>query len=146
MIDEEDEEEILKKKISFKSVLKNIVIIILIIIGALFIYLGIFPDQMTNFMVGFTLICIGTTILQLPKRMQEPLRQTLTILTCNICGITKVRNFQAGDFVFKKTEDNCEKCHKPLQIKQIYSVKLKKNVKIEEKKESPKKKENGSKK
>ncbi|MHA1726284.1 MAG: hypothetical protein ACTSYC_08215 [Promethearchaeota archaeon] len=146
MIDEEDEEEILKKKISFKSVLKNILIIILIIIGALFIYLGIFPDQTTNFMVGFTLICIGTTILQLPKRMQEPLRQTLTILTCNLCGITKVRNFKAGDFVFKKTEDHCEKCHEPLQIKQIYSVKLKKNMKIEEKKESQKKEESSPKK
>ena len=138
MIDEENEEEILNKGISLKTIVKNILVIGLIVLGALFVYLGIFPDQTTNFMVGFTFICIGTTILQVPKRVQEPLRQTLTILTCNICGITKVRNFQIGDFVFKKTEDQCSKCNENMQIKQIYSVKLKKNVKIEEKKESKK--------
>ncbi len=138
MIDEEDEEEILKKGVSLKSVIKNILIVALIVLGALFVYFGLFPDQTTNFMIGFTLICVGTTILQIPHRAQEPLRQTLTILFCNICGITKVRNYQVGDFVFKKTQDQCEKCNEPMQIKQIYSVKLKKNVKIEEKKESKK--------
>ena len=140
MIDEENEEEILEKGISLKSVLKNILIIGFIVLGALFVYLGVFPDQITNFMVGFTFICIGTTILQIPKRAQEPLRQTLTILVCSICGITKVRNYLTGDFVFKKTQDKCDKCTEEMQIKQIYSVKLKKNVKIEDRKE-PKKKE-----
>ena len=122
---DEDDEEILNKGISSKTVLKTIFVVLLVILGALFIYIGIFPDTMTNFMIGFTLICFGTTIIQLPKQPSEPIRQTLTILTCNLCGITKVRNYEQGDFVFKKTEP-CSQCKDSMQVKQIYSVKLKK--------------------
>ena len=122
---DEDDEEILNKGISSKTVFKTILVVLLVILGAVFIYLGIFPDPMTNFMIGFTLICFGTTIIQLPTQPSEPIRQTLTILTCALCGITKVRHYEQGDFVFKKTEP-CNKCNNMMQVKQIYSVKLKK--------------------
>jgi hypothetical protein len=122
---DEDDEEILNKGISSKTLLKTIFVVLLVILGALFIYIGIFPDPVTNFMIGFTLICFGTTIIQLPKQPSEPIRQTLTILTCALCGITKVRNYEQGDFVFKKTEP-CSQCNDSMQVKQIYSVKLKK--------------------
>jgi hypothetical protein len=56
MIDEEDDEEILKKHTSFKKVLKNIALIALIIVGVLFIYLG-GQDSTFNFFIGFSLIC-----------------------------------------------------------------------------------------
>jgi len=122
---DEDDEEILNKGISSKTVLKTLFVVLLVILGALFIYIGIFPDTMTNFIIGFTLICFGTTIIQLPKQPSEPIRQTLTILTCALCGVTKVRNYEQGDFVFKKTEP-CTQCNDSMQVKQIYSVKLKK--------------------
>ena len=125
MIDEEDEEEILKKKVSLKKVLKNLLLIALIIIGALFIYLGNGENQISNFFIGFSLICLGSSLIQIQKPPAEPIRQTLTILKCNICDLTKVRNYQHGDFVFKK-EDTCENCKELMQINQIYSVKLKK--------------------
>ncbi len=125
MIEEEDDEEILKKGITFKSVLKNLFFILLIIIGLLFIYVGIGPDPLSSWSIGFMLICFGATLIQLQKSPPEPIRQTLTILICKLCGITKVRNYEKGDFVFKK-KDNCDKCKDFMEIKQIYSVRLKK--------------------
>ena len=139
MIEDEDDEDVLKKGITLKSALKNLFVIFLIILGAIFIYFGIFPDQMTNFMIGFMLICFGSTIIQIPKQESEPIRQTLTILACNLCSITKVRNFETGDFVFK-VKDQCNKCNGSMEIKQIYNVRLKKPTEPNKKQEEKTKK------
>jgi hypothetical protein len=133
MIDDEDDEEILKKKVSLKSVLKNILLVVLIIVGALFIYLG-GQNQVSNFFIGFTLICIGSSLIQMQKQEPEPTRQTLTILKCQKCDLTKVRNYQEGDFVFKEVEP-CTSCDGLMKIIQIYSVKLKKKSKRKQEKE-----------
>ena len=137
MIDDEDDEEILKKKISLKSVLKNILLIVLIIVGALFFYLG-GQSQPSNFFIGFTLICIGSSLIQMQRQEPEPTRQTLSILKCQKCDLTKVRNYQEGDFVFRVAEP-CTSCEGLTQIIQIYSVKLKKKSKRKQEKESKEK-------
>jgi len=134
MIDEEDDDEILKKGVSTKKVLKNVVLIALIIVGALFIYLG-GTGQINNFFIGFTLICIGSTLIQVKKKEEEPTRQTLSILKCEKCELTKVRNYESGDFVFKIV-DSCENCNDTMKISQIYSVKLKKSVAKKQAKET----------
>jgi len=139
MIEEEDDEEILKKGITLKSVLKNILLVILIVVGLMFIYLDMGPDQVSSWSIGFILICFGATLIQIKKSPAEPIRQTLTILICKLCGITKVRNYEKGDFVFKRI-DKCEKCEDFMEIKQIYSVRLKSPT--EKKKEDTSKKEN----
>ena len=59
-----------------------------------------------------------------PKKPSEPIRQTLTILKCNFCGLTKVRNYAKGDFVFNM-KDKCDKCDDLMETIQIYSVRLK---------------------
>ena len=133
MIDEEEDDEILKKGVSFKKVLKNVVLLGLIVVGALFIYMG-GTDQMTNFLIGFTLICIGSTLIQIQKQEEEPTRQTLSILKCEKCEVTKVRNYESGDFVFKIV-DSCDNCDDTMKINQIYSVKLKKSTAKKQSKE-----------
>ena len=133
MIDEEDDEEILKKGVSLKKVLKNLLLISLIIIGALFIYLG-GEDQVSNFFIGFTFICLGSSLIQMQKQEPEPKRQTLTILKCEKCEVTKVRNYQEGDYVFKLVEP-CNSCDDTMKIFQIYSVKLKQKSKKKQKQE-----------
>jgi len=124
MIEEEDDEDILKKGVTLKSFLKNLVLISLIVIGGLFIYLGI-GDTVTSWSIGFILICLGATLIQVQKPPPEPIRQTLTILKCEACELTKVRNYEKRDFVFKKV-DKCNQCQGLMQITQIYSVRLKK--------------------
>lgn len=124
MIEEEDDEDILKKGITFKSILKNLISITFIILGAVFIYAGI-GDQITSWSIGFMMICFGATLIQWQKSQVEPIRQTLTILICSLCGLTKVRNYEKGDFVYRKI-GKCSECNDLMEIKQIYSVKLKK--------------------
>jgi len=146
MIDEEDDDEdILKKGFTLKSALKNLVVIFFILMGAMFIYFGYGPDQWSNLFIGFFLICIGTTIMQVQKQTPDPIRQTLTIIICGLCGLTKVRNYEQGDFVFQKT-DACNKCNKPMEIKQIYSVKLKKPTEPNKADEDKKKEQKSEKK
>ena len=129
MIEEEDDDEkILEKGFSFKGAIKAFFVIVLIMLGAYFMYLGFSPDNWGNFMIGILFLCLGTTLMQMQKHPQEPLRQTLSILVCAICGLTKVRNYVKGDFVFNKTSDKCNKCNDIMEIKQIYSVKLKKPI------------------
>ena len=125
MIDDEDEDEILKEGVSLKKVLKNLLLILLIIVGALFIYLASGTNQVTNWIIGFSFICLGSTLIQIKKRQSEPIMQTLSILKCNVCGITKVRNYQHGDYVFREVE-TCNDCKESMLIDQIYRVKLKK--------------------
>jgi hypothetical protein len=124
MIEEEDDEEILKKGITLKSVLKNIVFILLIVLGIILISIDVGLEPLMSWSIGFMLICFGATLIQFQKPSPEPIRQTLTILICNLCGLTKVRNYEKGDFIFKKS-GKCEKCDDYMEIKQIYSVKLK---------------------
>ena len=139
MIEEEDDEDILKKGITLKSALKNILLILLIVVGAMFIYLDFGPDSVSSWTIGFMLICFGATLIQYHKSVPEPIRQTLTILICKLCGFTKVRNYEKGDFVFKRLE-KCDKCEDLMEIKDIYSVRLKspteKSKEPESKKES----------
>ena len=89
-----------------------------------FINLGIGPDPISSWTIGFMLICFGATLIQFQKSPTEPIRQTLTILICKLCGLTKVRNYEKGDFVFKRL-DKCDKCEDLMEIKDIYSVRLK---------------------
>jgi hypothetical protein len=138
MIDEEDDEDILNKKRSLKSILKNLLLILLIGIGVLFMYIG-GPDQVFNMVIGFTFICLGTTLFQMGKKTSDPIRQTLTILKCKSCSAIKVRNYEDGDFIFKSM-GSCDKCKNSMEIDQIYSVKLKKSPKKDDKLEKSKKK------
>jgi len=136
MIEEEDDDDkVLEKGLSVKGALKAFLVILLIVVGAYFMYLGFSPDNWGNFLIGILFLCLGTTLMQMQKQHPEPLRQTLSILVCSICGLTKVRNYMTGDFVFNKTVDKCNKCNDSMEIKQIYSVKLKKPVAETKKKE-----------
>ena len=125
MIDDEDDNAILEKSISAKSIIKNIGIIAMILLGAFLIYSGNTPETSTNVFLGFMVICFGATLMQVQKPPVEPFRQTLSILSCTLCGLVKVRNYSDGDFVYKETKDNCTECNKTMEIKQIYSVRLK---------------------
>jgi len=137
MIDEEDDEDILNKKRSLKSILKNLLLIGLIATGLLFMYIG-GADQVFNMVIGFTFICLGTTLFQMGKNPSDPIRQTLTILKCKSCGAIKVKNYEDGDFIFKSM-GSCDKCNNSIEIHQIYSVKLKKSRKKDDKLEKSKK-------
>ncbi|MCP4763666.1 MAG: hypothetical protein GY870_17985 [archaeon] len=121
MIDREEEEEIeeiLKKKFNWKSFLKGTLSFIFMGIA----YLSIFYTSLGFF--GIILMCFASLfMISLPKK-KNVVRQTLSRAKCENCGVQLVRDFKDGDFVFKKV-GYCSKCSNPLIIFDIYSVKLK---------------------
>lgn len=130
MIEEEDEEEELKKGVSWKKIVKNLVVISLLIFGVLIMYGGIdlgLESTYTNFIIGIVCVCFASFILQYRKEPEEPFRQTLTVLNCNNCESTEVRHYKEGDFVYQELED-CSQCQGKMTVTKIYSVKLKKET------------------
>ena len=137
MIDEEEEdfEKILKRKISWKKLLKGT--LGLIFLGGAFFLIEFSRSEeginYTYFLLGITLMCMASTLMvPIPKKTKD-LRHTVSILKCEKCGIERVRDYQDGDFVFKITSVNCETCNKPFKIQQVYSLKLKTKVKKKKK-------------
>ena len=124
MIDEEDDDAILNKKTTWRGIVKNIFVIGTILVGAFLIYSANTPESQYNIYIGFMLICTASMIVQVQKPPPEPIRQTLSILGCKICGLVKVRNYIDGDYVFQEAS-KCDECNKSMEIKQIYSVRLK---------------------
>ena len=135
MIEEDDDEDVLKKGITWKSLLKNLFVIGSIVGGAYLIYSANTPETSYNTYIGFMLICTASMLVQVQKPPPEPIRQTLSILACTICGLVKVRNYKDGDYVFRET-GKCTECKKSMEIKQIYSVRLKRPTEENKKEES----------
>lgn len=140
MIDDsenEDPEELLKRKISWKSVLKGIFVGIIMIGSVVIIQLSRMGVISGNWLwVGFILLCISSSLIVPRKHEEKPMRQTLSLLKCEKCGIQKVRDYLDGDYIYKPV-GVCSKCNEKMQIMEIYSVKLKeKSKKADKKKKS----------
>ena len=87
---------------------------------------------------GIILMCLTTTLMVPQEKTEKPVRQTLTISKCEKCGLTKVKDYEEGDYVLKITE-KCNKCDVSLKIVEVYSVKLKEKDKSKEKSKKNKK-------
>ena len=135
--EEEDIEDILKRKIPWKGILKGLFVVLFL--GTAYIIITYFPLW---FLFGIVLIILSVLLMipQLPE--EDSLRQTLSVLKCENkeCGTQKVRNYEDGDFVFK-TGGICPKCNSNFKIIEIYSIKIKPD---DEQKKQKKKKINVS--
>jgi len=75
-------------------------------------------------LIGFLGLALSTyLLLQTRRRISRLKIQTPpvnTTLECGKCGLKNIREFQRGDFVFKTTEDLCQKCNEKMMIVAIY--------------------------
>ncbi|MHA1340006.1 MAG: TFIIB-type zinc ribbon-containing protein [Promethearchaeota archaeon] len=124
--DELDIKERLKNKISWKSLLRNLVGIILVILSFIILSIGrTNPDiQGQTYFLGIILMCIATSLIIEESKEKKIVKQTLTSLECPNCGAKIVRDYENGDYVFNKS-GKCGKCGSDLIITKIHSVKLK---------------------
>ncbi|TFG19225.1 MAG: hypothetical protein EU530_06815 [Promethearchaeota archaeon] len=129
MIDEEEEdvEKLLKRKISWKSVFKGL--LGLILLGGAFTLITISRQggeiNITYFMFGIVLLCIASSVMvPVPKKKNE-LRHTVSIHKCAKCGNKRVHDYKEGDFVHKDSGIMCEECAGNYKIFEVYSIKLK---------------------
>jgi hypothetical protein len=129
MIDDEEEdvEKLLKRRISWKALLKGIVGFLLL--GGAFVLITISQTSeginTTYFLLGIMLMCLSSSVLvPIPTKKTE-LRHTISILKCESCGIERVRDYQDGDYVYKDTDLSCPNCEGRYKIHSVYSLKLK---------------------
>ncbi|MHA1618860.1 MAG: hypothetical protein ACTSVZ_06220 [Promethearchaeota archaeon] len=128
---EEDHEDALKKVInptlSWKKVFK--VIFILVIAGIMIYYIikGGFPSDV--FVYALFFICIiGAAFLISLGDEDDDITLTISVLNCLNCNVQKTNRFVDGDSVFQM-KGKCQNCDGDLQITEIYSVKLAKELK-----------------
>jgi len=106
-----------------------IVIVLVISVVALYQSVAAYQSRRVvesiNFMViGLSGLALSTyIILQTRRRMMKITltkeAKVVVTLTCPKCGFKSIRDFQKGDFVFKRV-DPCPKCSEAMLITAIY--------------------------
>ena len=106
-----------------------IVIVLVISVVALYQSVAAYQSRRVvesiNFMViGLSGLALSTyIILQTRRRMMKITltkeAKVVATLTCPKCGFKSIRDFQKGDFVFKRV-DPCPKCSEAMLITAIY--------------------------
>jgi hypothetical protein len=134
MIDEEEEdiEKLLKRRISWKSLLKGIFGLLFLGGAILLIQFSQTADGVnyTFFLLGITLMCMASTIMVPIPKKEKDVRHTISILKCEKCGSERVQDYKDGDFVHKDSKIACKNCDGHYKIQQVYSLKLKPKAKI----------------
>jgi len=129
MIDEEEDdvENLLKRKISWKAILKGFFGLIMLGGAVLLIQFSRSEEGInyTYFFLAITLMCVASSIMvPIPERKKE-VRHTISLLKCEKCGSLRVQDYMDGDFVYKDTETPCKQCSGNYKIHEVYSLKLK---------------------
>ena len=130
-VNENDIEELLKYKISWKTILKIVIVIIFVVIVVYFSIIGVFPSDIYIYVI-IILCVIGGAILISLDHEEDVNLQTVSTLKCLKCDFQKINSYSNGDYIFK-TMEKCPNCDENLQIAEIYSVKLVKELKEEKK-------------
>jgi len=107
-----------------------LVAIIAILVGCYLIYYSL--TQWLDFQRGaylmygfFILILLFYVLLALPRKGKIQLTaKTVSVLRCNQCGASMVRDFAKGDYIFKE-EGRCGRCNSGTWIiEEIFEVPL----------------------
>jgi hypothetical protein len=108
------------------------IIMIVVVLSVFSIYYGVLAYLKEDFSNGALFLAMGAStlivatylLLQTRRRMLKlsvEFPKMNTSLECTKCGNKNVREFQRGDYVYKKTEDQCSKCNeKTVTINAIF--------------------------
>jgi hypothetical protein len=108
------------------------IIMIVVVLSVFSIYEGALAYLNDDFSNGALFLAMGAStlivatylLLQTRRRMLKlsvEFPKMNTSLECMKCGNKNVREFQRGDYVYRKTEDQCTKCNeKALTINAIF--------------------------
>ncbi|MGD0160003.1 MAG: hypothetical protein ABSB89_06870 [Candidatus Bathyarchaeia archaeon] len=65
----------------------------------------------------------GYVVVEARRRLMKlkvAVSPVMTTLECKKCGVKNTREFKRGDYIFKETEDPCQKCNDKMLITAIY--------------------------
>jgi len=131
-VNKNDIEELLKYKISWKTILKIVIVIVFLVIVVYFSIIGVFPSDIYIYVIVILCIVGGIVLISLDHE-EDVIQQTVSTLKCLKCDFQRINSYEDGDHIFKMMK-KCPNCDGNLQIAEIYSVKLKEELE-EEKKE-----------
>ncbi|MEM0217436.1 MAG: hypothetical protein QXM73_01610 [Candidatus Nezhaarchaeales archaeon] len=82
-------------------------------------------DMLTTYLLFLVIMLLVFSLLFSATRRRGPMNikalKTVTVLQCEKCDYKEEREFQVGDYVFKKVGE-CIKCKGPLYISMIYGL------------------------
>jgi hypothetical protein len=108
------------------------IIMITVVLSVFSIYQGVLAYSQDDFSNGAIFLIMGAStlivatylLLQTRRRMLKlsvEFPKMNTSLECMKCGNKSIREFQRGDFVYKKVDEQCTKCNeKALAINAIF--------------------------
>lgn len=128
---ENDIEELLKYKISWKTILKILIAIIFLVIVIYYSIIGVFPSDLFIYVIVILCIIGGVILISLDHE-DDVIKQTVSSLKCLKCDFQRINSYDNGDYIFKIMK-KCPNCDGNLQIAEIYSVKLVEELKEEKK-------------
>ncbi len=115
-------DEMMKFKISWKNILKVVIILIILAIVVYYSIIGVFPSDIFVYIVLIVCIVGGALLIGIGTEEEEN-NKTISSLNCSECSYTEINWFDDGDYVFK-IKKKCPNCTKDLQIANIHSIKL----------------------
>ena len=102
-----------------------IIIGVCIAAGAAYLmYLGITVNNFLYIIMGFLLFSFVTTLFNIGVRPVPPLMKpvnTMTVIKCDKCGYSEIREFRKGDYIFKEV-GKCKDCDGVAYIKAVYTI------------------------
>ena len=132
--DEHDVEQLVTQKITWNSALKIGITFIIVIIGFILITFSRGAENAGGLLFfGITTICLVSSIMVSEGKKTKQIRQTLTIMKCEGCGLRRVKDFENGDYIFNDVGE-CSKCNGTIKIIEIYSIKIKERANVKENK------------
>ncbi len=109
-----------------------VIVVITLVMALALIYTGLnefisdrFDNGSLNLTLGFAILAISTYLLfqtkKRPPKLGKEIQPLNTTIKCQKCGYSNVREFQRGDYVFKRMDEPCPKCsEKALSVISVF--------------------------
>ena len=101
--------------------------ILFLLIGLYFLYLNSQSGDLITLIIGFLMFSFFFSIMgsALRSPVVNPLSRTVSVIKCQKCQYTEVRDFQKGDYMYKIV-GKCKDCQGDMYIRSIYAVPIQK--------------------
>jgi hypothetical protein len=98
-----------------------------LIFGLSYLYTGFQNGDQISIIVGFLIFSFFFSLIGSAWRapVVNPLFRTVSVIKCDKCQYTEVRDFQRGDYMYK-TLGKCKECEGEMFIRSIYTIPIQK--------------------
>ena len=105
-----------------------VIAVFFLLFGIYYLYQGFQSGDQITIIVGFLIFSFFFSIMGSAIRspVVAPLSRTVSVIKCEKCQYTEVRDFQKGDYMYKVV-GKCKDCQGDMYIRSIYTVPIQKS-------------------